>query len=403
MEYPHIAVEPHGRNIMPWRQSVRGGTAEDRRLDRIEVWLPPRIADVDLPMTSRLAAEMEEALGAVKVLDNEHGAHLTSLSTLLLRAESVASSKIEHEEASMDDFARALHGNRSNHSATMMVASAEALADLIDSVAEGRDVDLTRITRAHAILMSEDPTERPYAGKIRDMQNWIGGSDYSPRGALYVPPPPGSVAGYLDDMIRFANRTDLPVLLQAAVLHAQFESIHPFTDGNGRIGRALVNTVLRRRGATTRIVVPLASALVARRDDYFDHLGSYRHGDAGPLVGAFTRASHIAADESRVTSRRIVEMPQRWREAAGGPRTGSAAARIIETLPESPIFSAEEIEARVGGATSSIYAAIERLHDAEVIRPLTQRTKNQVWGASDLLDELDDLSMRIGARAREEM
>ena len=99
--------------------------------------------------------------------------------------------------------------------------------------------------------MQDDPGEVRYAGRIRDMQNWIGGSDYSPRDALYVPPPPETVEGYLDDLIRFANRNDLPVLSQAAVAHAQFESVHPFTDGNGRIGRALINAILRRRGATT--------------------------------------------------------------------------------------------------------------------------------------------------------
>ena len=108
--------------------------------------------------------------------------------------------------------------------------------------------------------MRDDPGESAYAGRLRDMQNWIGGSDHSPRGALYVPPPPETVADYLADLLDYANRDDVPTLVQAAIAHAQFESIHPFTDGNGRIGRALINTVLRRRGATTRVVIPLASA-----------------------------------------------------------------------------------------------------------------------------------------------
>src|SRR5215469_769229 len=99
------------------------------------------------------------------------------------------------------------------------------------------------------------------------------------------------------DLTEFANRTDIPVQLQAAIAHAQFESIHPFTDGNGRIGRALINTILRRRGATTHVVVPLASALVARRDDYFDALDSYRSGDLGPLLGTFVRSARISAVE----------------------------------------------------------------------------------------------------------
>lgn len=183
-----------------------------------------------------------------------------------------------------DDYARALHGTRSNASATSMVASTKALADLIGSVNDAQSVELATILRAHAVLMADDPHERAYTGQVRDMQNWIGGSDHSPRDASFVPPPPRTLAVYLDDLVAFANRSDGSVLVQAAVAHAQFESIHPFTDGNGRIGRALINTILRRRGATRRVVVPLASAIVARRETYFDALGAYREGDAAPII-----------------------------------------------------------------------------------------------------------------------
>lgn len=255
------------------------------------------------------------------------------------------------------------------------------------------------ILMAHFALMVDDPQERAYAGRFRDMQNWIGGSDYSPRNALYVPPPPDAVEDYIADLVTFANRTDVPVLAQAAIVHAQFESIHPFTDGNGRIGRALINTVLRRRGATRRVIVPLASALVARRDDYFDLLGRYREGQVEPIIRSFADASAVAAKESQVTAGRIAGLGQAWRDEVG-VRRDSAAARLLDGLITAPVFSAAEAEERVGGAVSSVYAAIERLHAAGVIRPLTNRTRNQIWGASALLDELDDLSIRIATAAR---
>ena len=399
--HPHaVVIEPHASRADPWRQSARGGSVEDRRLREVTVSLPPLLESFSPVVPGRLAADMDVALQDIAALDAEHGAHLGSLSTLLLRAESVASSKIEHVEASLDDYARALHGNRSNTSAMSMAASTQALDDLIGSVTAGGSITLDNILRAHAILMAEDPAERPYAGRVRDMQNWIGGSDHSPRGAMYVPPPPDTVAGYLDDLVRFANRDDLNVLAQAAIAHAQFESIHPFTDGNGRIGRALINTVLRRRGTTSRVVVPLASALVARRDDYFDALGAYRHGDAGPIIESFSVASSIAARESRTTATRLSEMPEAWRERAGRPRAGSAAAKLLDGLLSDPLFSAEEAEDRVGGGTSSVYRGIERLRETGVIRPLTSRTRNQVWVAAALADELDDLGVRIAAGAR---
>ena len=399
MQQP-IAIPPHARRVDPWRQGNRGGTAADRRLGEVEVRLPPEIRDVDLAASSALSAEIEEATREIAAIDATHGEHLASLSTLLLRAESVASSKIEHVEASIDDYARALHGSQANPSAASMVASTRALDDLIHSAEHGRLISLDAVLRAHAILMAEDPSEREYAGRTRTMQNWIGGSDYSPRGAMYVPPPPDMVASYLGDVLAFANRDDISVLLQSAVVHAQFESIHPFTDGNGRIGRALVNTVLRRRKTTQRVVIPLASALVANREAYFDALNAYREGDAAPIVRSFTTAARIAASESRATAARLASMPQQWIEDSGRPRAGSAAARIIGGLLDAPVFSADEVEMRLGGSASSLYAAIERLQETGVIRPLTQRKRNQIWVAASLADELEDLGVRIAALAR---
>ncbi len=395
-----IEVPAHERLVEPWQQSIRGGTREDRMLTEVTVWMPPRIAELDVAVPSSIGAEMDAALREIAALDETHGEHLASLATLLLRAESVASSKIEHVEASLDDYARALHGIRSNMSAVSMVASTAALSDLVSSVQDGQPIELDRIYRAHDVLMADDPQERTHAGRPREMQNWIEGSDHSPRNATYVPPPPRTVGGYMDDLLVFANRTDVGVLVQAAIAHAQFESIHPFTDGNGRIGRALINTILRKRGTTRRLVVPLASAIVARRESYFAALDAYRAGDATAIIGSFSQASRIAAQESRTTGDRLAQMPDEWRAVAGKPRKGSAAAKLLDSLLAHPVFSADEAENRVGGATSSVYAAIGRLHEAGVIRPLTKRTRNQVWVASSLADELDDLGVRIETRAK---
>jgi Fic family protein len=386
---------PHGQETRPWQQSHRGGTKEDRVLREVTVSLPAMIADQDISIDSELAANLESAMREIAALDSAHGTDLGALSVLLLRTESVASSKIEAVEASLDDYARALHGIRTNSSAVSMVAATTALDTMISDVTRLIRIELAAITSAHAALMRDEPGEAPYAGRLRNMQNWIGGSDYSPRGALYVPPPPGTVPSYLDDLLAFANRDDLPALVQAYIAHAQFESIHPFTDGNGRIGRALINTVLRRRGATTRVIIPLASALVARRDRYFDLLNSYRRGDIRPLIATFAESSRIAASESHVTATRLSEIPAEWRGMVGPTRRGSAAAGLLALLPSRPILSAEDAYAVVDAPRSSMFAAINRLRDAGVLRPLTDRKRNQVWGAGRILDELDDLGVRI--------
>ncbi|MEU4313897.1 Fic family protein [Nocardia sp. NPDC024068] len=386
---------PHKRRVVPWRQQFRGGTREDRTMQEVEVSLPPFIADSDIRMPSHLLADMEAALREVTTLDAEHPAELGALGTLLLRTECVASSRIEEIDAAVDDYARALHGVKANPSATSMVAATTATDVLLAKVTRTKRIVVDDLTAAHRELMRGDPTDGDYAGRVRDMQNWIGGSKYSPRDALYVPPPPETVDEYLQDLIGYANREDIPALAQAAITHAQFESIHPFTDGNGRIGRALINAVLRRRSMTTDVVVPLASALVAHRDRYFDDLSAYRNGNPEPLMNSFTAGSRIAAAESRRTAGHLAAIPGQWRELTGPVRSHSAAAKIMASLLTTPVITAEDVSDRLRLSTSRAYAAIERLHDSGVIRPLTTRKRDQVWGAGLVLDELDALGARI--------
>jgi Fic family protein len=386
--------------MRPWRQAQRGGNRTDRTLTEIAVALPPRIATRTLSVDASLVAQMETALAEIVALDQTHGTQLEALGVLLLRTESVASSKIESVEASLDDYARAMHGSQANTSATSMVAATTALDALIGATDRNGRIDNGALLTAHSALMADEPSERAYAGRWRDVQNWIGGSDHSPRNALYVPPPPDTVASYMDDLVSFANRDDLPVLAQAAVAHAQFESIHPFTDGNGRIGRALINAILRRRRATTGVVVPLASALVAHRERYFDLLDDYRAGRPEPLIASFASASQIAAAESRSTARRLADIPEEWSNMLGRVRAGSAAAKLLAMLPTRPVLSADDACAAVEAPISSVYAAIERLREAGVLRPLTDRKRDQVWGASLILDEVEDLGMRIARAAR---
>jgi Fic family protein len=392
---PRDAWPSHSAERRPWAQTQRGGTREDRTLRSVTVSLPPHIANIDPNIDAGIAIELEAAMSEIARLDSTHGTDLAALSTLLLRTESVASSKIERVEASLDDYARALHGGRGNSSAVSMVAATTALNEMIVSVDRDAHLQMSVILRAHQALMRKDPTEGQHAGQIRTVQNWIGGSDYSPRDALYVPPPPDTVHAYLDDLMEFANRSDIPVLIQAAIAHAQFESIHPFTDGNGRIGRALINTIFRRRGATTRLVVPLASALVAHRERYFGALNTYRTGDLRPLIVTFANSSKTAAAESRTTAERLAEIPAEWRSMVGPIRRDSAADKLLLLLPSTPIVSSDDVASLVDAPRSSLFAAIKRLHDAGVLRPLTDRKRDQVWGASLILDELDDLGRRI--------
>ena len=385
---------------VPWRQQVRTGSKEDRMVRSIKVCIPPQIATRRLSLQSELVSRCESAISAISSLDNSNGKTLKSLERLLIRTESISSSKIENLHATSEEYARALYGNNSNSSAVAMVAGTNALIALIDSVGTSKSITDSALKSAHRTLMKDVPREQETAGQYRRVQNWIDGSNHSPLGAIFVPPPPENVEGLMKDLLIFANRDDVPVLVQAAITHAQFETIHPFTDGNGRIGRALVNAIFRRRRVTTRVVVPIASFLVANRKAYFDDLNTYRDGHIENLLSRFINAAHIASVEAHRTAATLDGFDASWKKKLGTIRTGSSTSKLLERLISNPVFSAEELVGLIGKNPSSIYNAISRLHDVGILTPLSDRKRNQIWGAVDVLQELEELDHRIAMKGR---
>ncbi|WP_227820096.1 Fic family protein [Agromyces aureus] len=383
--------------VVPWVSRGRRGSRADRMLTQVAVSLPPKIAELEfIPSSTR---ELDRAVREATALEDDAADLMAPLGRFLIRIESVASSKIESVEASPDEYARAIGGVRSNAAAVSMVAAAKAVTRLVD--ASATVIEMPAILDAHRLLMEDDPAERDYAGRVRDMQNWIGGSDSSPRGALYVPPPGETVDGYMDDLLRFVNRDDIHPVAQAAIAHAQFESIHPFTDGNGRIGRALLNSVLRRTGVSKTVVIPIASALAADQNHYFGLLGRYREGDADAIVQDLALGAQVASREAAKTATSFRDLPREW-HAEARPRRGSAVETLVDALLENPIITAADAERIAGVETANAYRAMRRLEDTGVVREVTGRKRDQVWAAVAVLDELDDLNVRIAAAIRVE-
>ena len=384
--------------ILPWRQQIRAGSKEDRMVRSIRTCIPAEIATRTFTLGSELVTRSESAVKAISNLDSAHGEVLKSLDRLLIRTESVASSKIEDLSATSEEYARALYGNKSNSSAVAMVAGTNALSGLIASVGITGKITEMAIKTAHHTLMKDVPREQVSAGHYRRVQNWIGGNNHSPLGAIFIPPPPENVKQLMKDLLLFANRNDVPVLAQVAITHAQFETIHPFTDGNGRIGRALVNAILRRREITTRVVVPIASYLVANKKAYFDDLDGYRDGHSEALLGRFISAADIASVEAGKTATTLSEFPAMWKEKLGRVRSHGSTLQLLELLMSYPVFSVQELIGLMRKNPTSIYNAISRLHRAEIIAPLSERKRNQIWGVVDLLQELENLDHRIAIR-----
>lgn len=392
--------QPHRYEVRPWQQRSPRGPRIDRTVREVRVSLPPLIRDLDYPMDRSLAAMTQACAGDLGHLDLVHGRTLKALNHLQLRTESVDSSKIENVDASLADYGRALLGVGANASAISMASATAALTRMI------RDADATRRIRSEAILAAHhdlfrrNASEAHRAGSYRTTQNWVGGSDYSPRDALHVPPPPETVPDYLDDLFAFANRDDLPPVVQAAIVHAQFESIHPFIDGNGRIGRTMIHAVLRRRRATRHLTVPIASALVAHRERYFAALNDYRAGNARTIVAMLAVAIRIATSESWRAATDVVEIREAWGARAGSPRAGTPLYRLLDLLTEEPIANLALVRERLHLDEDDARAALAQALDARVLTKAPRSRRAPVWLARDVLDEVEDLSTRIVAGSR---
>ncbi len=169
------------------------------------------------------------------------------------------------------------------------------------------------------------------AGQIRTQQNWIGGNNYNPCGADFVPPPPEEVTPSSRDLCTFCNDETLPPLVQAALAHAQFETIHPHKDGNGRAGRALVQIILKRRNVAPHFVPPISVVLAQNKEQYIDGLVAYREGNFERWLEVFSVATARAAQLAAPLPCRGPRTPRCVARSALRPRTGAPGCRCLAT------------------------------------------------------------------------
>ncbi|HEY6793269.1 MAG TPA: Fic family protein [Kineosporiaceae bacterium] len=377
----------------------------DRQFREFEAAIPPAIAGRAVRPGPEANAALAAATAAVEVLDRSTGIDLTALAGSLLRSESVASSRIEHLRASQRDVGIAMIREGVGGGAALVAANVRAMTEAVRLGGDTRPGTVDDLLEIHRVLLGHDPAQHEYAGRLRSVQNWVGGSYHSPRGALFVPPPPGLVGPLVDDLVRFCQRTDLDPVAQAAVAHAQFETIHPFADGNGRTGRALVHVVLRRRGLVTRTVVPVSTVLLADVDAYFAGLADYRAGRLDVWLARFAAATSHAASAGLRLAAELDEIRAEWWEAVR-PRRGSAGALILDALLRQPVVDIDSLRAFAPGgdpggrhvADKNLYRAVDRLAAAEILTEVSGGGRNRVWAALDVLDLLERFETSLGKR-----
>jgi Fic family protein len=356
-------------------------TAAERRGSRYRAFIPDPIAGMQFSLPSALAADLEKASTAVRAL-NGSPPKLVSLEAVarhLLRQESTASSRIEglslgHRRIALADFDPE---SSSDQKATDIVGNIRAMVQALDLGDTADAITPEHIKGIHRTLLRFGEDE-PIAGILREGPGWIGGS--APTTAVYVPPPHEELQRLLDDLCAFMNRTDVPALMQAAAVHAQFENIHPFADGNGRVGRCLIHTALRRRGLAPSFVPPISVVLSARRDPYFFGLAEYRNGELEHWLSFFADVTAVAAEKAEELASRIDSLEEHWlAQFKRRPRRDSTVYKVLRMLPAHPVLSVPTVEQQLGVSDVAAGGALNELARIAVIRPIDDRLRGRVW------------------------
>lgn len=363
--------------------------------------MPDPLVDRPIALDGPVAADVAAAEAAIARLDVEASALVTteSLARILLRAESVASSRIEGLQVGARrllraEAARELGEVPSDITAAEVLGNIDAMAFGVERVDRDHPITVDLLLEVHLRLLAGSGLEE-HGGRLRTVQNWIGGSDYHPCSAEFVPPPPELVEALLVDVVSFANDDSLPAIAQAAMAHAQFETIHPFADGNGRAGRALVHLVLRRRGLALRVLPPVSLVLAGAPKDYVEGLTATRY--RGPAasaaatrganrwIGRFAGACLRAVEEAEAFERQARQIESEWRARLGRVRARSAVDLLLRALPGAPVVTVASAAGLVGRSFVQANAAVSRLTDAGILRQITVGRRNRAFEAPDVI------------------
>lgn len=383
----------------------------DRRGGSYSAYVPDQLVGRAFTFDGLVAADIADAERAINRLDTSALAlsNTEALARLLLRAEAVASSHIEGLSVSPQRLLR-VGADIADGIAVNDTTAIDVLAnvDAMNFALEGPNEDITveRLIEVHRRLL-ENSRSRRDAGMLRTEQNWIGGSSYNPLSAAFVPPPPEDVERLLADLCIFCNDESLPAVAQAGIAHAQFETIHPFADGNGRTGRALIYMVLRKRGLAMRVTPPISLILATQSQDYVARLDATRftdsvhsaaaHDATNEWVGFFANACTRAVADAESFERRVSAIQADWRTRISDVRADATARILIDRLPETPIVTVKAAVSSIGRSFPATNDAIQILVKAGILFATKSGLRNRTFEAREIIDAFTALERQLAS------
>lgn len=388
----------------PRRETALEGPKRARQAARIEAYVPVPLEDRSITLDSGIVQAVYNAQAAITAAQTHADRVGTNtIAQQLLRSEAIASSRIEGIEVpSHRALAKAVAGDQKKPSARAALANIEAVRWVYEWAATDRPFSIHVIRQIHERVAQADRSLAAHAGQIRERQNWIGHDPYTPANADFIPPPPRFVEGLLEDLCDYMNRADEPTLVQAALAHAQFETIHPFADGNGRVGRTLIGAILVRREMARDVIPPVSLVLACNPGAYVQALTAWRYDEDGAQrwIRLLAEAAEDAARASAGLAGQMADLQKQWLTQAHNPRSDSTAAAIVAALPAHPILGAEQAATITGRSVVAARNALNQLEGAGVLHLVTIGKRNRLWESTGLFALVDEMERQLSAGER---
>jgi Fic family protein len=362
----------------------------------VRAYLPPPLPPKPPLDLSRLLGPIERANQALGRLDG-----MTSIlpSTKLfvfmyVRKEALLSSQIEGTQSSLSDLL--LFENQ--EAPLVPLDDVQEVSNYIAAMehglkrlADGFPLSLRLIKEMHRELLSKGRGSAKQPGEIRRSQNWIGGT--RPGNAAFVPPPPDRIMDCLDNFEHFLHeKKTCPALIRAALAHVQFETIHPFLDGNGRLGRLLITLMLCEEGALKEPILYLSLYLKTHRSRYYELLQDVRQrGDWEAWLEFFLQGVIETSEQGVASARRLIELFDRHTEkVAALGRPAASALRVHSELQKAPLLSVPLAAKRLGISQPTIQKSLDHLQKLGIVREVTGKRRHRLYEYTSYLKILDE-------------
>jgi|GEM_PF-128039 len=353
--------------------------------------LPLLIAERSVAVPDDLSARISALLVEMARFDVELGQRADNVPTMLLRSESSASSQIDRLTSTAQSVALAELYPKAPSDARLVVANMIATQRALELPA---GLSLEGIVEIHDLLLDnshlENQTNSAFE-KLRQKPVWLGGTSFTPHTALFVPPAFQHVPEYMADLIEFGTRSDLNPVVKAAILYAQFQTVHPFLTANGQTGRALIHHIFRAEGVLSSTLIPVSVGFLHNIDSLINALQSYREGDPLVIIEELVSALELALFVSRVTETSIESLLEDW-DSLVGHRKGSKIRQLPKTLVKQPVVNSAYLADSLGVTQRTATTLILRACEYGMLRHMGKRQRGDFYQSDAIINVLDEIN-----------